>query len=44
MFLPRTNDCSWRAILVTPTYLCSRMRVATIRGRRGAASIRGNSK
>ena len=33
IFLPRTNDRSWLAIMGTPTYLCSRMRVATIQGR-----------
>ncbi len=33
MFLPQTDDCSWRAIVATPTSLCSRMRAATIRER-----------
>ena len=47
MFLPRTDDCLWRANVATPT-LCSRMHAATIRGRLlffggppGAATIRG---
>ena len=36
MFLPQTNDHAWLTIAATPTYLCSRMHVAT---NRGAASI-----
>ena len=32
MFLPRTNDGPWFAIMATPTQLCSCIHEATIRG------------